>query len=122
MKRWLALLLLLCPLASFAAVGPLVNASPSAITSGGTWQAMFPANQNRSTLWVMNYASATTQNIVTSESLFIAFSTTAPSSLTGAIELTPGGSLAMTGPYVSQQAVWVYAATTAHKFYGAQSQ
>lgn len=115
-----ALLLLSSP--SYAAVGPLVNAVPSAISTGGSWQAMFPTNQNRSTLWVMNYASATTQNIGTAESLFVSFSTAAPASLTGAIELTPGGSLVMSGPYVSQQAVWVYAATSAHKFYGAQSQ
>lgn len=115
-----ALLLLSSP--SYAAVGPLVNAVPSAISTGGSWQAMFPANQNRSTLWVMNYASATTQNIGTAESLFIAFSSTAPTNLNTAVELTPGGSLVMTGPYVSQQPVWVYGATSAHKFYGAQSQ
>lgn len=122
MKRWLALLLLL-PCAAFGAEGPLVNASPTTITTGGTWQAMFPQNYNRSTLWIENPCNATTQGIVTAESLFVGFGTK-PTSTTagGVVELASCGSLVMTGPYVSQQAIWVESATSAHSFYGAQSQ
>lgn len=123
MKKILLLsLLLLFPIDAFAAVGKLVNAATLTMTAGGTWQALFPTNQNRSTIWVENPCSATTQGIGSAESLFISFSSAAPSSTAGAFEITSCGSLVMTGPYVSQQPVWVYAATTSHAFIAAQSQ
>jgi len=106
---------------AMAAQGPLVNAATLSITTGGTWQAMFPVNTNRSTIWVENPCNATSQGIATAESLFVAFGNM-PTTTAGAFELTSCGSLVMTGPYVSQQAVWVYGATTSHAFIGAQSQ
>lgn len=126
MKKWIALFALLLPIAAFAAVGPLVNAPTLAITAGGTWQSVFPLNQNRSTLWIENPCVAGSQGIATAESIFIGFgaqpTTTPTTSSSGVFEIASCGSLVMTGPYVSQQAVWVYAATTAHAFQAAQSQ
>jgi len=121
-KKWLTLFLL-APFVAFAAVGPLVNASTLTITTGGTWQTMFAKNQNRSTLWIENPCSATTQGITTAESLFVAFGS-APSGggTSGTFELAPCGTLTMTGSYISEQAVYVYAATTNHAFEAAQTQ
>lgn len=116
------LVLLLLPGVAFAAVGPLVNASTLTVTSGGTWQALFAANKNRSTLWIENPCLSTSQGIVTAESIFIAFGTKPTSGTGGTFEIASCGSLVMTGPYVSQQAVWIYATTTAHAFEAAQSQ
>lgn len=107
--------------AAKAAEGPLVNAATLSITTGGAWQALFPLNTNRSTIWIENPCNATSQGIVTAESLFVAFGNK-PTTTAGAFELTSCGSLVMTGPYVSQQAVWVYGATTSHAYIGAQSQ
>lgn len=108
------------PVAALAAVGPLVNASTLAITTGGTWQALFPANQNRSAILIENYCNASSQGIMTAESLFVAFGAQ-PSTTAGAFELTNCQVLQMVDNYVSQQAVWVYATTTAHAFQAAQT-
>ncbi len=118
--RLLLLLAILLPSLSFAAEGPLVNATTLTITSGATWQALFAANTNRSTLWIENPCTATSQG-VTAESIFIAFGTEPVSGTAGAFELAACGSLVMVSPYVSQQAVWVYAATTSHAFQAAQT-
>lgn len=126
MKKWLALLLiLLLPVGAYAATGALSNASTLTITSGGTWQTLFAVNNNRSTIWIENPCNATSQGIVTAESLFVYFippnGSCLASGTAGAFELGACGSLVMTGPYVSQQAVCVYAATTSHAFEAAQT-
>lgn len=126
-KLLISLALLFFPvlaLASPDSVGPFVNASPTTITTGGTWQVLFKANSNRSTLWVENPCSATTQGIVTAESLFLGYGSPAPTSTTtgGVVELAACGSLVMPGGYVTQQEIWVFAATSSHAFYAAQTQ
>lgn len=126
MKKLLAVLFLfLFPSIAFGAVGPLVNASPLTITAGGTWQQLFAAaSGNRSTIWIQNPCTTTSQGIGTTESIYVSFSTLAPSGVTsgGVFELAACGSLVMTGPYISQQKVWVYGATTSHAFAAAASQ
>lgn len=117
------MLCLIFPATSYAdGRGALVNANPLTITSGGTWQVLFPINNNRSTLWIENPCTATTQGIVTAESIFIAFGANPVSGTAGSFELQACGSLTMTGTYVSQQPVWIYAATTSHAFAAAQTQ
>jgi hypothetical protein len=114
-----ALLLLSSP--SYAAVGPLVSASPLAITAGGAWQALFPVNNNRGVLVVQNPCTSTTQGIGTAESLFIAFGTK-PTTTAGAYELTNCTIFKFDDSYISHQAIWIEAATTAHAFAAQQSQ
>ena len=125
MKKLIALLLfLLYPAFVFGAVGNLVNATTLTITTGGVWQKAFPVATNRSTLWIENPCSATSQGIGSAEDLYVSFSTAAPSSITsgGVFDLAACGSIVMTPDYVSQQAVWVYATTTSHAFLATQSQ
>jgi hypothetical protein len=120
-KKWLALFLLV-PFAAIAAVGPLVNATTLTITAGGTWQTMFAKNQNRSTLWIENPCSATTQGIAAAESLFVAFGAAPNSGTSGTFEIAPCGSLVMSNQYISQQIIYVYGATAGHAFVAAQTQ
>lgn len=119
------LILLLFSMPATAAEGNLSNAATLTITSGGAWQSLFAANLNRSTLWIENPATATSQGIVTAESLFIYFVPTGGacpvSGTAGAFELVAGGSLVMTPNYVSQQAICVYATTISHAFQAAQT-
>lgn len=114
-----ALLLLSSP--SYAAVGPLVNASPLAVTTGGSWQALFPVNNNRSVLVVQNPCTTGSQGIPSVESLFIAFGTK-PTTTAGTIELTNCAIFKFDDEYISHQAIWVEAATTGHVFAAQQSQ
>lgn len=127
MKKLLLLLaLILCPISVYAAEGALGNAKTLTITAGATWQTLFPQNLNRTTLWIENPATASSQGIVTPESLFVYFIPSNGSCLasgtTGAFELAAGGSLVMTPNYVSQQAICIYAPTTGHVFQAAQTQ
>lgn len=108
--------------ANISPAGSISGSGGNSITSGGTWQILFPANNNRITIWVENYCSATTQNIATAESLFVYFqqgTTTlgaqAPASI-GAIEISSCGALTMNGSNIPLQAVWVYGATSSHAF------
>ena len=125
----------LCLLAgSAAAQVKTLNLFPAAtltITTGGTWQQVFPANNNRVTLWIENYCSTTTQG-VTAESLFVYFQqytnpstpitpSGTPQSI-GAQELAACGSVVFNGTNTPLQAIWVYAATTAHAFSAWQNQ
>lgn len=124
MKSWVLLLaLLFSPVAAYAGVAGLVNATKLTITTGGTWQALFasPTSGTRQSLWIENPCTTTSQG-VTAESLFIAFGAKPTSGTSGAFELSSCGSLVMAQPYISQQAVWVYAATTSHAFEAAQTQ
>lgn len=125
MKKWLLLILLLIsPVVVYAGVAPFTNASPLTITTGGTWQALFaaPTTGTRQALWIENPCTATSQGIASSENLFIGFGTQPTSTTTGGVvELQACGSLTMSGPYITQQAVWVYGATTSHAFFAAQT-
>lgn len=132
MRRLIALLyaLALClSTASAQHVGPIGPASTLSITLGGTWQLLFAANTNRTTLWIENYCSTTTQGIGSAESLFIYFlppgtaaPTTASGPSLGAFELANCGSQVFAGSYMTTQAVYVLAATTSHAFAAWQSQ
>jgi hypothetical protein len=130
-RLWTALFILLgMALPALAiSVGPIFPAAVLSITAGGTWQVLFAANANRTTLWVENYCSATSQAITTAESLFVYFfppGTTAPTSASGpslgAFELAACGSQVFTDQYMTKQAVYVVGATTGHQFTGWQSQ
>ena len=110
-------------------VGPIFPAAVLSVTTGGTWQAAFAANNNRSTLWIQNYCNATSQGITTAESLFVYFlppSTTAPTTASGpslgAFELAACGSQVFADQYMTKQAVYVVGATTGHQFTAWQSQ
>ena len=129
--RW-ALFALLLAVAPAAAqhVGPITPAATLTITTGGTWQLLFGANTNRTTLAIENFCSTTTQG-VTAESLFVYFlppNTAAPTTASGpslgAFELTPSPcmSLTMNAGYISTQAVYVLGATTGHAFAAWQTQ
>ena len=142
MKRVLGALLplLLAPSLAFAQVGtqsPVLGipstAGTLAISAGGTWQQVFAANPGRAELFLENYCTATSQNIASTESLFIYFGPTAPSGnpwTLGAVELAACGSQTFAGTfqggstqlgprganYVPQTAVWVWGATINHAF------
>jgi hypothetical protein len=110
-------------------VGPINPAAVLSVTTGGTWQVLFAANNNRSTLWIENYCNATSQGITTAESLFVYFlpqSTSAPTTASGpslgAFELAACGSQVFADQYMTKQAVYVLGATTGHQFTGWQSQ
>ena len=110
-------------------VGPIFPASVLAIATGGTWQVLFAANANRTTLWIQNYCTAASQNITTAESLFVYFlptgvtaPTTASGPSLGAFELAACGSQVFADQYMTKQAVYVVGATTNHQFTGWQSQ
>jgi hypothetical protein len=110
------------------AVGPITPAAVLSITTGGNWQVLFAANSNRKTLWIENYCSATTQ-AVTAESLFVYFlppSTAAPTTASGpslgGFELAACGSQVFTGSYMTQQAVYIFGATSLHQFAAWQTQ
>lgn len=128
--RWAVLALsLLCGPAMAQHVGPMTPAATLTVTAGGTWQLLFASNGNRTTLWLENYCSSTTQGIATAESIFIYFlppSTAAPTTASGptlgAFELAACGSQVFTGSYMTTQAVYILGATTSHAFAAWQSQ
>ena len=85
--------------------------------------------QHRTTLWIENYCTATSQNITTPESLFVYFlptgtaaPTTASGPSLGAFELAACGSQVFADQYMTKQAVYVLGATTGHQFTGWASQ
>jgi hypothetical protein len=127
--RWAVFALALLIVPAYAQhVGPISPATPLSVTTGGTWQVLFPVNTNRSTLWIQNYCSGTTQG-VTAESLFVYFQppntaapTTASGPSIGAFELIACGSQVFSGSYMTTQAVYVLGATTGHQFTAWQSQ
>jgi hypothetical protein len=132
MKRlWTAFFILLgLGLPALAiSVGPIFPAAVLSITTGGTWQVLFAANANRTTLWIENYCTGTSQNITTAESLFVYFlppATAAPTTASGpslgAFELAACGSQVFADQYMTKQATYVLGATTAHQFTAWQSQ
>lgn len=109
--------------------GDLVPATTLAIAAGSTWQQVFARNPNRQALQVENYATTTSQNIGTVESLFVFYqqnvSPTNPPQVAaptgnpwsiGAIELTAGGTLSLTSGVCTEQPIFVWAATISHAF------
>jgi hypothetical protein len=90
-------------------VGVLTDRSGT-VTTGGTSQQLAPANSNRKYLFIENPTTAT-------EALYINFTSAASTAGNSSISISPGGSLTMTAAtYVSQEAVTVTAATSAHGF------
>ena len=85
------------------------------VKSGGVSQIMIPAGQ-RLALVIENPVTATSQGIVTAESLFINFTNPASTTVAGSIELIAGGSHTEDTANVTFEAVTVTAATTAHQF------
>ena len=119
---------LACGPAAAQHVGPISPAATNTITTGGTWQLLFGSNTNRTNISIENYCTATSQG-VTLESIFIYFlppntaaPTTASGPTLGAFELQSCANLTFTGPYISTQAVYVLATTTAHAFAAWQNQ
>jgi hypothetical protein len=107
-------LLLTCP--AFAAPGQLVDCqtSPQSITTGGADQTQLAQNNQRTTVVIENYCSATTQNISVVESLWVNFGAAAAQG-TG-IELAACGSYVFSMNYPVQQALHIFAGTTGHRF------
>jgi len=115
MKKYIALFILLS-WPAFAAPGQLADCktSPQSITTGGTDQTQLATNNQRTTVVIENYCSANSQNINTAESLWINFG--AAAAVGTGIELAACGSYVFNTNYPVQQALHVYAATTAHQF------
>ena len=90
------------------------------VTTGAAWQQLAPANASRLRLLVQNYCSVTTQGIATTESLFISFSATTPAivptATAGATEITACGIYDTSTIVVGTLPVWVWGATTGHRF------
>lgn len=109
-------LLVLLPAYSFAAPGYLVDCktSPQSVTAGGTDQIQLGTNGQRTTVWIENYCTATSQNIATAESIWVNFG--AAAAVGTGFELAACGSQVFQGDYPVQQSVHIYAATSAHQF------
>lgn len=110
-------------------VGPIGPASTLSITTGGTWQVLFAANSNRTTLWIENYCTTGSQGTGSLESLFVYFlpqGGTAPTNQSGpslgAFELSSCGSQVFADSYITRQAIYVVATSTGHQFTAWQSQ
>lgn len=86
------------------------------VTVGGTAQTLAIANTSRKRIQIENPCSATTQNIVTAESLFINFTTAASGSAGNSIELVPCGSYDSGSGPVTGELISVVAATTSHRW------
>lgn len=108
--------LMLLPYAAMAAPGALIDCatSPQSITTGGTDQVQLQTNNQRTTVWIENYCNATSQNIVTAESIWVNFG--AAAAVGTGFELAACGSQVFQGTYPVTQSVHVYAATTGHQF------
>ena len=115
MKRFLALCLLF-PWSASAAPGVLADCktSPQSITSGGASQVQLAVNNQRTTVWIENYCSATSQNIGSAESIWVNFGAVA--AVGTGFELTACGSQVFQGTYPVTQTVNIYAASTSHRF------
>lgn len=117
MKKIILLLaLILCPFEAQAAPGNLADCqtSPQTVTTGGTDQVQLATDGQRTTVWIENYCSATSQGIVTAESLWVNFG--AAAAVGTGFELSACGSQVFQGSYPVQQAVHVFSTTTGHQF------
>ena len=142
MKRiWTALFILLGMGLPVLAqhVGPIFPATTLAVTTGGTWQVLFAANANRTTLWIPTELYCTAPPGPTSQGVSlrprspvpmcishlptgVAAPTTGSGPSLGAFELAACGSQVFADQYMTKQAVYVVGATTAHQFTGWQTQ
>lgn len=86
-----------------------------AITLGGTSQQAAAANTARRRILIENPATATSQNIVSAESLFVNFGTAAAVN-SSSLELTPGGSYDSEAGPVTTQSINVVSTTIGHLF------
>jgi hypothetical protein len=90
------------------------------IAEGGAWQQAAPANPYRDRLFVQNYCTATSEGVPTSESVFIATGPTAPigtpTETAPGVELLPCGSYDSDDNIISTDPLWIYAATTGHRY------
>lgn len=90
------------------------------ITVGGAWMQVFPQNMLRTRLFVMNYCSAATQAIASTESLFVAVSpampTGTPMAVPGPVELVTCGVYDSSSAVVGTAPVWLWSGSTGHHF------
>lgn len=86
------------------------------ITVGGAWQMVAPNNPLRFRFFIQNLCGAQTQGIAATESIFLNLGPTLPTTLDGAIELVTCGSYDSSSAVLNTQPVWLYAASTGHKF------
>lgn len=116
MYKILAILILLLPSQAFANISALndCKTSPQSVATGGVDQTHLVSNNQRTTVIIENYCSATTQNIVTAESLWVNFG--AAAAVGTGIELSACGSYVFGGDYPVQQDVHIFASTSNHRF------
>lgn len=114
--RFFLLSFLLLPSALYAGPGTLVDCktSPQTIATGGTDQVQLGANGQRTTVWIENYCSATSQGIGAAESIWVNFG--AAAAVGTGFELAACGSQVFQGNYPVQQTVHIFASTTGHQF------
>lgn len=86
------------------------------ITVGGAWQQVIPSNPLRQRIFLQNRCTAASQGIAASESVFLNLGPTMPMSTDGAIELTTCGVYDSSSFVLNTQPVWLFAASTGHKF------
>lgn len=96
------------------------NNKSGSVAVGGAWTQVFPVNALRTRLFIENYCSAATQGIAASESLFIAVSPVmppaSPMTAPGPVELLPCGSYDSSSAVVGTSPMWLWSATTGHRF------
>jgi hypothetical protein len=100
---------------------PAATDHSGAITQGGSWQEVTGSNPNRLRFLVMNFCTSTSEGISTTESIFFDLAATQPqgaptSSYPGAIELAACGSYDSSTAIVGTAPIWIWAATTGHRF------
>lgn len=103
-------------LAAPAGPGDLADCqtSPQRVTVGGTDQIQVATNNGQTNLWIENYCSATSQGIVTAESLWINLGAVA--AVGTGFELAACGSQVFNLSVPENQSVHIFAATTGHQF------
>jgi hypothetical protein len=141
MKRFavVAGLLFLIPWAVWSQVGQFtgsyVTILPNRVSSptplvevqqtGGVWQQIAPANPNRLRIVIENYLPDA-QGVTTAESMFFLVSNTEPvgspltESVPFAFEIGTGGYYDASVSVVSTAAIWVWCATTGHRYVAVQ--
>jgi hypothetical protein len=99
---------------------PAYTNRAGSLAQGGSWQQLAPANLFRGRAFVQNYCTATSEGIPTSESIFVSTGPTlptgSPTATAPGIELLPCGSYDSDDNVVSTDPIWVYAATTGHRY------
>lgn len=117
MKTLILLFSLLISFPALATTAKLTDckaSQPQSVTTGGTDQVQLTSNGQRNTFWIENYCSATSQGIVTAESLWVNFG--AAASVGTGFEISTCGTNVFLSNYPVQQDLHIYAATTGHQF------